>query len=72
MRWEKLEQHGAVPEPRSSHSLTWVDGKLYVFGGEHDPRVPVGSDVFAYDLATATWERLQGVTGEAPRCAFNI
>ena len=33
MRWEKLEQRGEVPEPRSSHSLTAVGDMLYLFGG---------------------------------------
>jgi hypothetical protein len=32
---------------RSSHSLSYVDSSLYLFGGELQPRVPCGSDLLS-------------------------
>ena len=38
MKWTRLEQSGNLPLARSSHSITAVGGKCYLFGGEHEPR----------------------------------
>ena len=38
MKWTRLEQNGDLPLARSSHSITAVGGKCYLFGGEHEPR----------------------------------
>lgn len=38
MKWERLAQGGDVPLARSSHTITVVEGKCYVVGGEHEPR----------------------------------
>ena len=38
MKWTRLEQNGDLPLARSSHSITAVAGKCYLFGGEHEPR----------------------------------
>ncbi|KAG2454804.1 hypothetical protein HYH02_000636 [Chlamydomonas schloesseri] len=64
-KWTKLAQAGSVPIDRSSHSITVIDNKVYLFGGEHDPRVPVGNELYEYDMATGTW-RVVEVKGEAP------
>lgn len=59
-----------MPVERSSHSITAVGDKLFLFGGEHDPRVPIGSDVFVYDLGNSTWSVLQtSGTPPSPRVA---
>lgn len=65
MRWERLHQHGDDPGERSSHSLTFIDGNLLLFGGEHEARIPVNNDVYAYDLGSQRWIKLQ-TTGNAP------
>jgi hypothetical protein len=54
--------------PRSSHSLTHVSGKIYVIGGELQPRVPIGSDICVYDLESDTWQepvlRMSEINGQ--------
>ncbi|PNH10707.1 Nitrile-specifier protein 5 [Tetrabaena socialis] len=65
MRWARLPQSGAQPVARSSHSITVVDDKLYLLGGEHDPRVPVGSDVYEYSFTDGIWRVLEA-KGEPP------
>ena len=40
---------------RSSHTINILNDKLYVLGGEHDPRIPIDNDLHVYNLATHTW-----------------
>lgn len=42
-----------------------MNDSLYLFGGEHAPRVPIGNDVHTYSLADRTWRRL-AVQGTPP------
>ncbi|XVE78304.1 hypothetical protein DITRI_Ditri13aG0133700 [Diplodiscus trichospermus] len=49
----KFNQNGTGPRARSSHGITIVGEKAYVFGGEFTPRVRVDNNVF--DLYTMTW-----------------
>ncbi len=46
-------------QARSSHTITAVGDTIYLFGGEHAPRVPIGSDVHAYNLQERVWRKLQ-------------
>ena len=39
--------------PRSSHSLSLVKGKLYIFGGEIEPRKPVDNDMHVFTLPSS-------------------
>jgi len=67
-RWNELEQRGDAPLPRSSHSLTVVGGRAYCFGGENQPRVPIGSDVHVYDLQSGVWSTSETAAGSpSPR-----
>ncbi|KAL8765303.1 MAG: hypothetical protein Q9209_007578 [Squamulea sp. 1 TL-2023] len=50
--WRRLV--AASPLPRSSHSLSVVKGKAYVFGGEEKSRVPVGNDMHVLTLPSST------------------
>ena len=52
-------------QARSSHSLTAIGDTLYLWGGEHAPRVPLGGDLYAYSLAQQTWRKV-AVQGEPP------
>lgn len=52
-------------QARSSHTLTAIGSTLYLTGGEHAPRVPLGSDVYAYSLSDKAWRRL-ATTGTPP------
>ena len=38
------------PLPRSSHSLSFIRGKAYIFGGEIQPRQPVDNDMHIYTM----------------------
>ena len=62
-RWLALASRGAEPLARSSHSLTAVGRSLYVFGGEHAPRVPIDATVHRYSLDSGSWEALPMAAG---------
>ncbi|XP_022758912.1 nitrile-specifier protein 5 [Durio zibethinus] len=64
-KWLKLHQNGTGPGARSSHALTIVGQKAYVFGGEFTPRVPVDNKLYVFDLNTLTWSVAE-VTGDVP------
>jgi hypothetical protein len=70
--WVKLEQGGASPGPRSSHAACAIGHKLYVFGGEHEPRKPVDSALYCYDCDTMTWTQLQATGAPQPRNACTM
>lgn len=38
MKWTELGQSGPLPLARSSHTITYVNGKAFLLGGEHKPR----------------------------------
>ncbi|KAL7128580.1 hypothetical protein ABFS83_13G004900 [Erythranthe nasuta] len=54
-KWVKLEQKGLGPGSRSSHAIAVVGQKVYAFGGEFSPRVPVDNHLYVFDLETQTW-----------------
>lgn len=49
----------APPQARSSHTLTAVGDELYLWGGEHEPRVPIGTDLYAYSLTDRRWRKVE-------------
>ncbi|KAK8284654.1 hypothetical protein V6Z12_D08G174600 [Gossypium hirsutum] len=55
-KWVKLNQNGTGPGARSSHAITIVGQKAYVFGGEFTPRVPVDNKLYVFDLNNLTWD----------------
>ena len=59
MKWVALPGDGDAPAPRSSHSITAVGDILYVWGGEHAPRVPQGDKMVAYSLSERRWTKLE-------------
>ncbi|KAL8694004.1 MAG: hypothetical protein Q9224_003651 [Gallowayella concinna] len=50
--WQRLT--ASSPLPRSSHSLSVIKGKAYVFGGEELPRQPVDNDMHVLTLPSST------------------
>lgn len=64
-KWVKLNQNGTGPGARSSHAITIVGQKAYVFGGEFTPRVPVDNKLYVFDLNNLTWS-VADVTGDVP------
>ncbi|KAK9804298.1 hypothetical protein WJX72_005521 [[Myrmecia] bisecta] len=65
MKWCQVEQSGPLPEARSSHSLTVIATKAYLFGGEHVPRAAIDSQIHCFDLEASLWLPLQ-VSGCPP------
>lgn len=61
----QLDQKGAGPGARSSHAITLVGSKAYVFGGEFAPRVPVDNKLHVFNLEDLTWS-VADVTGDIP------
>lgn len=51
----QLGQKGAGPGGRSSHAIAVVGQKVYAFGGEFEPRVPVDNHLYVFDLNDQTW-----------------
>eukprot|EP00928_Gymnodinium_smaydae_P057146 TRINITY_DN40421_c0_g1_i1.p1 TRINITY_DN40421_c0_g1~~TRINITY_DN40421_c0_g1_i1.p1 ORF type:complete len:635 (+),score=81.80 TRINITY_DN40421_c0_g1_i1:41-1945(+) len=62
--WSRLEPSGRVPTAREAHSLTYIDGKLVLFGGYTAAGVTV-NDAYAYDVQTQRWSHLK-VAGALP------
>ena len=59
---------GVLPLSRSSHGVSIIGDRLFMFGGEHEARTPVGSEVWALDLKTdggMEWRALKA-QGEPP------
>ncbi|KAL6570488.1 hypothetical protein OROGR_000038 [Orobanche gracilis] len=65
-KWIKLEQKGVGPGPRSSHAISVVGQKVYAFGGEFTPRVPVDNHLYVFDLISQTWS-VADAEGEIPQ-----
>lgn len=57
-----------TPQARSSHTIHVIGDTVYLLGGEHTPRVPLGSDVFTYSLSDKRWRKVEvGAAGCRPR-----
>ncbi|KAI3465542.1 hypothetical protein Pfo_022205 [Paulownia fortunei] len=64
-KWVKLDQQGDWPGARSSHAIAVVGQKVYAFGGEFTPRVPVDNHLYVFDLNNQTWS-VADATGDVP------
>ena len=65
-KWQPIHCAGTKPLARSSHSIDVVNKTAYVFGGEHEPRVPIGSAVWCLDVTSATWRQLETKGKDVP------
>ena len=56
--WQKVSLEGipANLAARSSHNLALLAGKAYIFGGELQPRIPVGDEVLSIELPISSIE----------------
>mmetsp|Transcript_34039 Transcript_34039/g.87025 ORF Transcript_34039/g.87025 Transcript_34039/m.87025 type:complete len:323 (-) Transcript_34039:70-1038(-) len=66
VQWKQVAPAGPVPLARSSHGCSCIHNTLYVIGGEHKARHPIGSQVHALDLKTGKWEEVAIKAGAAP------
>ncbi|KAI4305626.1 hypothetical protein L6164_028982 [Bauhinia variegata] len=64
-KWVKLDQKGTGPGARSSHAIAIVGHKVYAFGGEFTPRLPVDNKLHVFDLDTLEWS-VAFVSGDIP------
>uniref|UniRef100_A0AAV1TIM1 Galactose oxidase n=1 Tax=Peronospora matthiolae TaxID=2874970 RepID=A0AAV1TIM1_9STRA len=55
--WEKLQPHGDVYSPRTGHTVSSKDNRVYVFGGTDRRRRQ--QDLYQLDLASSTWSQVQ-------------
>lgn len=68
-KWS-LDPIAEIPDnisKRSSHTLNQINGKIYVFGGEHVPRTPINSNLLIFDLAQKKWSEIQTEQAPSPR-----
>ncbi|KAF3585647.1 hypothetical protein F2Q69_00031458 [Brassica cretica] len=63
--WIKVGQNGEGPGLRCSHAIAQVGNKIYSFGGEFTPNVPIDKDLYVFDLETKSWS-IAPVTGDIP------
>lgn len=63
--WEKLHPHGDVYSPRTGHTVTSKDGRVYVFGGTDRRRRQ--QDLYQLDLASSSWSQVQTHGALPPR-----
>jgi len=64
---EKIKTVGDRPSPRSCHSATVVDNKIYIFGGSCCKRGPYEfyNDVYIFDTEDNSWTKAE-CTGDVP------
>nr|QWJ73417.1 nitrile-specifier protein 2-3 [Isatis tinctoria]QWJ73418.1 nitrile-specifier protein 2-4 [Isatis tinctoria] len=64
-KWIKVEQKGKGPGIRCSHAIAQVGNKIYSFGGELTPNVPIDKDLYVFDVKTRKWS-ISPATGDIP------
>lgn len=59
------------PLSRSSHGISMFDHKVFVFGGEHTARIPIGSQLYSLDLTSTNpdWVEVEVENAPPPRVA---
>ncbi|KAL3424559.1 Nitrile-specifier protein 5 [Phlyctema vagabunda] len=62
-KWERIS---APSLPRSSHTLSVVAGRAYIFGGEVNPREPVDNDIHIITLSSGDYKKVPAVGTEVP------
>ena len=67
--WRRLVT--STPLPRSSHTLSVIKGKAYVFGGEERPREPVANEMHVLTLPSSTVNEVDYKTVPATGSAGN-
>ena len=64
--WTHVATDGHAPSARDRHSLTYIDGKLYVFGGRSTDTEYL-NDLHEYDVASNKWTAMFPARGPIPR-----
>lgn len=66
--WAPVQASGDLPPPRLDHSLVTDGQSLYMFGGRGPEQL---DDLWRFDLATSTWERIDVPSGPSARFGHN-
>ena len=78
--WKKIIPNDRPwPIERSSHGISVISDTVYVFGGEHEARIPIDSDVYTINMSlkalensAVAWRRIKaGKTSPVPRIAHS-
>lgn len=52
---------------RSSHTLNFINSKIYVFGGEHIARYPINNNLLVFDAKENKWSEIESPQAPSPR-----
>jgi len=63
--WTKLNPQGDAYSPRTGHTVTSNDGRVYVFGGTDRRRRQ--QDLFQFDIESSSWSQVQTRGALSPR-----
>lgn len=63
--WKRIPTNQKLP--RSSHSLSVIKGKAYIFGGEEKPREPIDNQMHIFTLPSSEYDQVdyQAIPAEA-------
>ena len=48
--WVEVKGAAGVPSTRSSHGISVIGNRVYLYGGEHEARTPIDSKVYIFDF----------------------
>ena len=65
-RFTPLARLAEAPCPRSSHGVSAINKRLYVFGGESTARTPIDSSCHVLDVEQQTWHCVSGGSCSPP------
>ena len=58
--WKQLSNYlSSEIVTRSSHSVNILKNKIYIFGGEHDSRIPINNCFSVFDLKGLKWSTIE-------------
>lgn len=62
--WRFIETRGTAPKARKSSALAYLNGCIYVFGGQSRPGLT--NDLFCFQTSTQEWSEVRGISGSPP------
>jgi len=65
-KWTSFHTDGSWPSARFDHSLTYVEGKLYMFGGRSGQTYL--NEMWIFDLSTNSWTPIFSQNAPIPTC----
>jgi len=56
--WQQSQPSGTIPDGRIGHSMVYLNGKAYIFGGSSTTSRVELNDLFAYNIDNGEWEAI--------------